>query len=491
MSVAVKEIIRASRPPGPLGRADKYLLDMAQDLRLLLEKSQRGLADRSLVWPAESLSELAAVLVEFGEDLHADAGLWHSLENYNREFFGTPLPLTVGNGAADNLTGFDPRRIQHLLWTLWLRMDPGGCPSPNHPSLLRLAQVAGTILTERFARLPGDSGVKNFLAGPSVFGWEIKRKLVWLGTKSYLFRWLFTNYVTEQNEGATVGITDDFICQETTGWSGLGAIDILAGALDVSLEDRATLRTWYERHALFYRVLSRQDRGRETESIAVRNLVSGQHYTVRMNVPNCPFKPGQVVFGSLHALAPGVVLVGRTAALRERAGKGGDQPAPGDAGTSARHRLPLLPRRGRPSEGRQPQTPRRVRGPLRQRSGGVSRRPDARARSRWRELNQARTPACQERRNKLADPLVWASGSILADHRFELRLSPRDRRAGRPGRPQLQIIRVHRPRPSRYAVNRSSNPENRCSVRLFFTAIPSARFCPISTTSFLPRVMPV
>jgi hypothetical protein len=79
----------------------------------------------------------------------------------------------------------------------------------------------------------------------------------------------------------------------------LGAIDILAGSLDVSAEDRATLRTWYERHAAFYRVVSRQDCGEETECIVVRNLVNGQPYTVRMDMPRCPFQPGRVVFGSL------------------------------------------------------------------------------------------------------------------------------------------------------------------------------------------------
>ena len=39
--------------------------------------------------------------------------------------------------------------------------------------------------------------------------------------------------------------------------------------------------------------------------------------------------------------------------------------------------------------------------------------------------------------------------------------------------------------------SRASSPENRFSVRLFRTAIPSAFRCPMSTTSFLPRVIPV
>jgi hypothetical protein len=39
MSITVKEIICANRPPGTPGRTDKYLLDIAQDMRSLLQKS--------------------------------------------------------------------------------------------------------------------------------------------------------------------------------------------------------------------------------------------------------------------------------------------------------------------------------------------------------------------------------------------------------------------------------------------------------------------
>lgn len=299
MSIAVREILRANRPPGPPGRGDKYLPDLAQDLRTLLDKTQRGFPDRSLAWPPDELSDLAAVLVEFGEDLHADCGLWRSLENYHREFFGTPLPLAADLSPGEVLTGFDPRRIQHLIWTLWQELAPPLCPRPSHPHLLTFATVAASFLTERFARLPKDSSVKNFLAGPSRFGWEIKTKLIWLGTKSYLFRWLYTIQLPDGAKDPAIGIIDHFICEEATAWAGLGAIDILAGALAGAAEDRAALRSWYERHTTFYRVLSRQDRGAETEFLFVRNLVNGQPYTVRMNLPACPFQPGWVVYGSL------------------------------------------------------------------------------------------------------------------------------------------------------------------------------------------------
>lgn len=95
---------RANRPPGVTGRADKYLADLAQDLRRLLLKTQQGFADPRVCLPEPTLNALAVVLVESGEDLHADIGLWRSLETYNREFFSMPLPLATQADKAREFT---------------------------------------------------------------------------------------------------------------------------------------------------------------------------------------------------------------------------------------------------------------------------------------------------------------------------------------------------------------------------------------------------
>jgi hypothetical protein len=97
------------------------------------------------------------------------------------------------------------------------------------------------------------------------------------------------------NDGqADIGTIDDFICQETTNWSGLGVLDILATTLDFTSEQRATLRSWYERHMAYYRILSVQK-----SHLEVKNLINDQPYHIRMDEPGSPFKVGQVVFGSL------------------------------------------------------------------------------------------------------------------------------------------------------------------------------------------------
>ena len=122
-----------------------------------------------------------------------------------------------------------------------------------------------------------------------------KRKLIWLGAHSFLFRTLFARYIEEQASGGSdIEQTDEFVCNECTRWSGLGAIDILAGVLDVSADDRRDLRSWYERHASFYRLVSVSN-----ETLEALNVVNGQLYRIRINMEEHPFQRDHFIFGYL------------------------------------------------------------------------------------------------------------------------------------------------------------------------------------------------
>ena len=56
------------------------------------------------------------------------------------------------------------------------------------------------FLSDRFKNLPLGSGIKTFFDQPNEFGWDVKKKLIWLGKHSYTI-WIF--YFT--------GIRDIFI----------------------------------------------------------------------------------------------------------------------------------------------------------------------------------------------------------------------------------------------------------------------------------------
>lgn len=298
MSSAAKQIFMSARPPGFSGKGDKYWVEAVPELRRVLQKAQNSFAYPSCRLPDAAWSEVAVLLVEWAEDIHNDLGLWRTVEAHHCRCFGTALPF-MSVLPGEELRGFDPRRIQFFLWTLWPCFNPDLVLLPTHQDLRRLAEAASRFLTERMARVPQDSGLQHFLATSNEFGWDIKRKLVWLGLNSYLFRFLFRKFIEVRKRQPDFAAKDDFVCAHCTEWSGLGVIDVLAGALDLPEADRAGLRTWYERHQSFFRVLAWHEEGGEVKFITTRNVVNGQPYTIRMNITRCPFPVGAVVAGAL------------------------------------------------------------------------------------------------------------------------------------------------------------------------------------------------
>jgi hypothetical protein len=288
-------IYSAHRPDGYRGRGDSRLAQVVQNTRRVLSNTQRDFAYDSLRLGRDALGDLAGILVDFAEDLHNGTGIWEAYERYNVEFFGTALPLTTAEGGGPR-TGLHPDRFRHFLWVLYPAMiDDGLRLSPGHEDLRRMADASSVFLADAFSAIPKDSGVRTFLQTPNAHAWDVKRKLLWLGRHSFMFRTMFALYIDEKADGrADIGHIDDFVCQECTQWSGLGAIDILAGVLDISEDDRKDLRSWYERHASHYKIVSAGH-----DLIQAVNLVSDQPYRIRINMKRQPFKAGQQVFGSL------------------------------------------------------------------------------------------------------------------------------------------------------------------------------------------------
>ena len=285
----------AHRPKGYEGQGDSHLPRIVRQFRRTLAETQRGFSHDTLRLDANALGELAAILVDFAEDLYNGVRIWEAYERYNTEFFGTALPLTSGESDGGSGTGFRPDRFRHFLWVLYPTLLGGLTLSPTHQDLQHVADASSDFLSDAFSGVPRDSGVKAFLQTPNPHGWDVKRKLVWLGTHSFMFHLPFARYMEEQAPGGSdIAHTDDFVCQECTRWSGLGAIDVLAAALDISEDDRTDLRSWYERHAAFYRLVSVS-----SETLQAVNLVSDQPYRIRIDMRRHPFRRGQVVFGSL------------------------------------------------------------------------------------------------------------------------------------------------------------------------------------------------
>lgn len=280
----------AHRPQHYKGKSDPYLAKIVRELKKALGKIQKDFTHDTLRLPSRAIGDLAGILVDFAEDLHAGIGIWEACEWYNIEFFGVALPLTLDKNNPSS-----EERLRHFLWILYPMLLDGLIISPTHQDLCLMAEAASAFLADAFVDVPKDSGVKAYLQSPNTTGSGVKEKLLWLGMHSYLFRVPFERYMEEQPDGASViGHIDDFICQECTPWSGLGVPDILARVLDISEDESKDLRSWYERHAAFYKI---QSVGKH--SLEALNLINDQPYRVRIDIPRNPFKRGQVVFGSL------------------------------------------------------------------------------------------------------------------------------------------------------------------------------------------------
>jgi hypothetical protein len=261
----------------------------------VLIKAQGSLTYDTLRLSNKALEGLAITLVEFAEDVYNDIGIWHSVEQYNLQFFGTRLPFLLMPDDNAQLNPCDKYRIQHLLWGLFAEVNPQLILSPTHNDLQMIAELSSDFLEKRFAQIPRGSGIDSFLAQTNDYGWDIKKKLIWMGQHSYLFRESFINYVSDRGKEVEIPVIEDFICQQTTVWSGLGIIDVLAATQALSEEEISVLRHWYDRHTAYYRVIAI-----DGSELILKNLVSDESYTVRLaHDIKWEVGAGNVVFGSL------------------------------------------------------------------------------------------------------------------------------------------------------------------------------------------------
>ena len=286
---------QVNRPKGYTEKEDRFLPRIAGELKHLLIKIQDSHIQNNLLHlPNSKIEELACVLVEFAEDIHNDIGIWKSYEYYNLTFFKTKLPLTLQSNEDMGQNALNEYRLRHLLWVLYSELNPELILSPTNRDLRLMASLISDFLGKIFAKIPQGSGLKRFLTQPNTYGWEVKKKLLWLGQHSYFFRHSFQNYI-EANEGiAEIPLIDSFVCHQATSWSGLRVIDILAAALDISKKQRSTIRSWHEKHMAYYKVLAIKD-----PLIEVMNIINNKPYTVRVGENSRHFKINQLVFGDL------------------------------------------------------------------------------------------------------------------------------------------------------------------------------------------------
>ena len=288
----MKDLIK-HRPEGYSKKEVQALANISYELSDLLTDIQESLFSKILVLPENELDELALTIVEFAEDLVNKIGIWESLEKYNTRYFGTPLPFILLIGQEMPKKILNRNRIHYLLWNKYSEFDPSLIIAPNQKDLYFIAENIAKFFENKGDMILLDSSIKVFLDQPNTYGWDVKKKLIWLGKHSYLFRHSFENFI-EDDEVEKISIIDDFICQHETKWSGLRVTDILAEILNITKKQRIQLRSWYERHFAYYEIESVKG-----PIVLAKNIICNETYTIRAGEYSEMFKVGHVYIGSL------------------------------------------------------------------------------------------------------------------------------------------------------------------------------------------------
>jgi hypothetical protein len=283
------------RPEGYSAAEVQTLSKISKDLMGILSAAQKSFTHNTLRLSRQSLKELCVVVVEFAEDLIHRIGSWENLEKYNQKFFGTPLPFSLAVGQEMPEALINKNRIHYLLWNKYSELCDGLILSPSHMDLnLQTEEVFQFFNDHRIAAFPKKSSVKTFMNRPNQYGWDIKKKLVWLGQYSYLFRHSYEIYIREHGGTPDIPTIDDFLCQHASRWSGLGVPDVLAAMLDISKKQRDELQSWHLRHFAYFQIESIKG-----PLVVAKNIICDRQYWIRVGEQSKIFKVGHVYIGSL------------------------------------------------------------------------------------------------------------------------------------------------------------------------------------------------
>lgn len=282
------------RPERYLHKNEEKLLTLTNELKIFIKETYSLFYYNSLQLNDEKLEKIAHLLIEFAEDINLEIGIWKTYENYNINTFETPLPCTMEKGKQIPVNDvFNEYRIQHFLWNIYGMVEPDLKFSPFHQDLLILSREVASFLNNAKSKFPKYSTIKRFLKQPDNDAYDVKRKLIWLGTKSYFFRECFNFYLRKEDLKEEISIIDDFINQVATLWSGIGVINILPDLLVIPKSRKIDIKKWYERHLAFYYV--KLIRG---SKLITTNIINESTYRIVNGSKNSPFKVGDIIFGS-------------------------------------------------------------------------------------------------------------------------------------------------------------------------------------------------
>ncbi|MDP4282632.1 MAG: DUF3843 family protein [Bacteroidota bacterium] len=145
-----------------------------------------------------ALTELAAFLVCYFEDVISDLGLWRAFRDEHERLYGKRLPFyDLTDVYYEEEINFED--VAFLIWYyLTCKQDPetreqNRCIlNPDTPQILLMTEKVFAIFEEQYESAVGNTALREFIMIPEETDdfYEVRYRIQWLLTSSYLFHFM-------------------------------------------------------------------------------------------------------------------------------------------------------------------------------------------------------------------------------------------------------------------------------------------------------------
>lgn len=172
-----------SKPYNHLTNYDTFYVKRCRELYDVLLEYEDWFSKATI--KRDNLVELARMLGGYFEDFTSEIGIWSAFVRYNQSLYGYPLPFY-------DLTDYDTDYLNQpdlafLVWKFMANHFPDRNYSPDHPTIMEIADDAFIIMEDNIDKAPAtDYYEKLFTVRADDNFFSLKEKLNWFGSESYL-----------------------------------------------------------------------------------------------------------------------------------------------------------------------------------------------------------------------------------------------------------------------------------------------------------------
>jgi hypothetical protein len=244
-------------------RYDRHYLKCCNEVFKIMNPYKDWFDDGELT--RENRKELACMLVSYFEDFICEIGIWKTFIEYNKELHGYYLPFY-------DLSDYDPEYlnvedIAYLNWHVMTKCLDTRIYAPDHVYVMELAAKVFVYLEDRIEETPGIDFYEQYLkVTASMDLYELKDKLFWMSTKSYLMGWEFgakwedesvklVKAYSNQPEmiaPMNYAMTEDFIYSKRSPFAAMNAPEWLSKLARCDDQTREVIRQLSQRHQGYY-----------------------------------------------------------------------------------------------------------------------------------------------------------------------------------------------------------------------------------------------